>query len=77
MHTEFSIGLAEFVHFTVTLFAHKNGGAKASGKTLNDVEFVNTYKNFKNKTNGGTVDNQLLHDLKEDCRFKISYFAEK
>ena len=75
---EFNIGYSEFLTFTVGVFAKRTSSIKPSVVNgITDVEFINTYKSYKSRGHraGGLGDE--VETLREDCRAKISYFAEK
>lgn len=75
LHTEFSIGYSDFMTFFVNVFARKCQGISASSSSLMTVEFVNSFKNFKgNKYNAERSEIELI---KEDCKGKMAYFAER
>lgn len=66
----------------VTVFAKSTGGVKVQpgggGNAIPEVEFVNTYKNFKKAKGKDTqIFNEELERIKDDCRARIGYFSDK
>ena len=91
LHTEFSLPYSDFLSFSVGLFAKRtnsysapgsgfaasNGGGGFSNAQGGSIDFMNNYKSFKAKAvrQGGLAEQS--EQLREDCRAKITYFAEK
>ena len=71
------MGYPEFLSFAVGVFSKKTGATRTGAQATMNVEFVNTYKAYRSKSARQGAGDGDAERAKEECRARVSYFAER